>query len=89
MFQTEAPAANTALILSLIGLLSCMCGPLMVLPPVALGFAIQAKRQIARNPNLQGGNKATIALVLSIIECVILAGIIVVAIFIAVYGDKH
>ncbi len=73
MFQTEAPAANTALILSIIGLLACMCFPAMVLAPLAIGFAIKAKKQIAENPNLKGIEKANAALVMGIIGSVLLA----------------
>ena len=73
MFQTEAPAANTALILSIIGLLSCVCFPFMVLAPVSVGFALKAKKQIVENPHLKGGDKANAALVIGIIGTVLLA----------------
>ncbi|MCW3097632.1 MAG: hypothetical protein JWL77_3250 [Chthonomonadaceae bacterium] len=73
MYQTEAPAANTALILSIVGLLSCLCFPFMVLAPISVGFAITAKKQIAANPNLKGGDKATAALIIGGIGCVLLA----------------
>jgi tetratricopeptide (TPR) repeat protein len=68
MFQTEATDANTALILSIIGLLCCA-----FLAPVAITYAMKAKKQIALNPNLTGGGKATAALVIGIIGCLALA----------------
>ena len=88
MFQTEAPAANTALILSLVGLLSCMCGLCLLLGPIAIGFAIQAKKQIAQNPNLTGGGKATAAMVIGIIECLILVTLIVV-LAVGLFSGNH
>jgi len=89
MFQTEAPAANTALILSLVGLLSCMCGLCLLLGPIAIGFAIQAKKQIAQNPNLTGGGKATAAMVIGIIECLILVTVIVVGVALSISSNTH
>lgn len=89
MFQTEAPAANTALILSLIGLLSCMCGVCLALGPIAVGFAITAKKQIAQNPNLLGAGKATAALVLGIIECVILVVAVVGLVAVGISSGSH
>lgn len=86
MFQTEAPDANTALILSIIGLLCCA-----VLGPVSIGYAMKAKKQIAENPNLTGGGKATAALVLGIIGCVFLAINIVyiIALIAGAAGGSH
>ena len=62
MFQTEAPAANTALILSIIGFFCCG-----ILAPVSIGYAMKAKKQIEQNPNLTGGGKATVALIFGIL----------------------
>lgn len=77
MFQTEPPSANVALILAIIGTMFCFCFPFMILPPIAVGFALHARSQIAQNPNLSGGGKVTAALVLGIIECVILLALFV------------
>jgi len=72
MFQTEASDANTAFVLSIIGLLCCA-----ILAPVSIGYAMKAKKQIAQNPNLTGGGKATAALVMGTIGSLLLVGNIV------------
>ena len=67
MFQTEASDANTALILSILGILCCG-----LMAPVSIIYAMKAKKQIQQNPNLTGGGKATAGLVLGIIGTLIM-----------------
>ncbi len=74
MFQTEPAEANTALVLSILGLVLGFfcCGLPFVISPIAIYYASKAKRQIAMNPNLGGSGKAVAGLVMGIIGSVFL-----------------
>jgi hypothetical protein len=65
---TEAcPEANEALKYAIIGLF-CFG---IILEPIAISKALQAKKMIAANPNLTGSGKATAALIIAIIGLVL------------------
>lgn len=57
------PEAGEALKYALIGLI-CLG---IILEPIAISKALQAKKMIAANPNLTGSGKATAALIIAII----------------------
>ncbi len=61
--------AKQALIYSIVGLF--ICG--IILGPVAISKAIQAKRQIAEDPRLTGSGQATAALIIAIIALILWA----------------
>ena len=86
MFQTEAPEANTALILSILGILCCA-----IMAPISISYAVKARKAIAMNPSLNGGGKATAALVMGIIGTVILGLnlIYIVVVVIAALSQSH
>ena len=65
---TEAsPEANEALKYAIIGLF-CFG---IILEPIAIAKALQAKKMIAANPNLTGSGKATAALIIAIIGLIL------------------
>ncbi|MCW3098381.1 MAG: ankyrin-like [Chthonomonadaceae bacterium] len=66
-FHAKSSDADTALILSIIGLLCCA-----FLAPVSIVYAMKARKQIDQNPDLIAGRKATVALVIGIIGSTIL-----------------
>lgn len=72
MFQTEAPDASTALVLSILGIFLCW-----FLAPIGIVYALKARKQIEQNPQLTGSGKVTAALIVSILGTGLLAVVVI------------
>ncbi len=70
----DSSDANTALILSIVSIFCCS----IILAPIAISKALKAKSQIAANPSMQGGGKATAAIVISVLSLILFAVLLVV-----------
>jgi hypothetical protein len=67
--REQAPGAVIALVLGIVGLMTGQLG--IILGPLAIYYAVKAKRAVAENPLLEGRGMATAGYVLGIIATVL------------------